>query len=232
MLYRVNVLVTITIFLILAACSDNAPNVPSAPSVPNASEYTILEDMRKRNIKRTVRVELPSRTNEETLRAYAEQIHALSNVDVERTFITYIIAGDHKNQGYWATTHYNPHLRVHMMGATASDYEKIKNTALPKGEVLGAWMSAWGYDHKMIAFKKDGQTYMRSILSPGGSPQDEIYELSQSKKGIKLQSESDKDHHEYFIINPKGNLEYWSENGNYYTTYRAIQQSTAEIPVN
>tara|TARA_B110001450_G_scaffold228177_1_gene227982 strand:- start:17 stop:682 length:666 start_codon:yes stop_codon:yes gene_type:complete len=221
MLNRLNILVAIAILLILVACSDNAPNLP---------EYKIHKETNKGN-KRSVEVELSSRTNEETLITLAEKIHVSSNMDIQRTFIRYRIAGGDKNEPYWATTHYDPDLEVKIFGATASDYEKIKNTALPKGEVLGAWMASWGRDFKIIAYKQDGHTYIREVYG-GGSARDGIYELSQSKEGRKLQDEGGKVHGEYFIINPKGNLEFWSKNGNYYTTYRAIQQSTTEIPVN
>lgn len=77
-------------------------------------------------------------------------------------------------------------------------------------------MANWGYEYKMAAYKNDDQTYIRSIFGDGSSS-DEVYEQSQSEKGIKLQDEGGKERGEYFIINHKGNLEFWSENGNYYT---------------
>ena len=207
MIKKIKLLVAITGLFTLFACSDNASDLP---------KYKITEDTVKGNIKRTVEVELPSRTDEETLRALAEKIRDISNVDVERTFIGYRISGDHKNQSYWATTHYNPSLEVKILGESASDYEKIKNTGLPEGGVLGTWMANWGYEYKMIAYKKGDQTYIRSIFDDGSSS-DEVYEQSQSEKGIKLQDEGGKERGEYFIINPEGHLEFWSENGNYYT---------------
>jgi hypothetical protein len=207
MIKKIKLLVAITGLLTLFACSDNASDLP---------KFKITEDTVKGNIKRTVEVELPSRTDEETLRALAEKIHDLSNVDVDRTFIGYRISGDHKNQTYWATTHYNPGLEINILGESASDYEKIKNTALPEDEVLGTWMANWGYEYKMTAYKKGDQTYIRSTFGDGSSS-DEVYEQSQSEKGIKLQDEGGKERGEYFIINHEGNLNFWSENDNYYT---------------
>ena len=192
------------------------PESTSGAEVKKLPKYKIIEDTVKSNIKRTVEVELSSRTDEEQLRALAEQIYALKDVDVQRTFIGYRIAGEHQNQAYWATTHYDPDLKVKIMGESASDYEKLKNTALPDGDVLGSWMVSWGLEYKAIAYEKDGKTYIRNIHSDG-SQGDRIYELSKSDKGIKLQDESGKDHNEYFIINKNGDLEFWSENGNYYT---------------
>lgn len=211
MIKKIKLLVAITGLLTLIACSDNGPDLP---------KYKITEDTVKGTIKRTVEVELYSRIDEETLRALAEKIHDLSNVEVERTFIGYRVSGDHNNQSYWATTHYNPSLEVNILGESASDYEKIKNAALPEGEVLGAWMANWGYEYKVTAYKKGDQTYIRSIFGDGSSS-DEIYEQSQSEKGIKLQGEGGKERGEYFIINHEGDLEFWSENGNYYTALKS-----------
>ena len=207
MLHKIKTLAVFTVFFILSACSDNVAEMP---------KFKIMEDTVKGNIKRTVEVELLERTNEESLHAIAEHIHGLSSADVQRTFIGYRVKGDHKNQGYWATTHYNPDLKVNILGASASDYGNIKNTNQPEGEILGTWMASWGYEYKMTAFKQDEQTFIKSAYSDGSSS-NELYFLSQSKKGVKLQDQGGKERGEYFIINSKGDLEFWSQNGNYYT---------------
>ena len=232
MFEKLKTVAAVTALLTLAACSDSAVEAPdsvaSESKVSEASEpnsdiaatnvpsYEILEDEVQGTIKRTVEVELSSRTDEKQLKALAEQIYALKDVDVQRTFIGYRIAGEQKSQAYWATTNYDPDLKVKIMGDSGSDYEKVKDAALPDGDVLGSWMISWGLEYKSVAYEKDGKTYMRNIHSDG-SQGDELYEQSKSDKGIKLQDESGKDNNEYFIINKQGDLEFWSDNGNYYT---------------
>lgn len=237
MLNKIKVLAVITAILTLAACSSNITDTDEQKLVEDKiqenteksaepdkvvtiPEYKIIEDTVKRGIKRTVEVELASRTNEEALKALAEKIYGLSDEKVERTFIGFRIAGNDVNQAYWATTHYNPNLKVNILGRNASDYEKVKNAPLPEGEIIGTWLVSRGVDYKMSAYKKDGQTYIQNIHSDG-STSDEVYELTQSDKGIKLQDEGGKDFGEYFIINQKGDLEFWSDNGNYYTAPKA-----------
>lgn len=78
-------------------------------------------------------------------------------------------------------------------------------------------MASRGMDSKVTVYKKNGQVYMREVYDIGALPKDRIYELTESDKGIKLQREGDERRDEYFIINQKGNLEFWSENNNYYT---------------
>lgn len=193
------------------------PKPTQKAEIKNFPEYKIVEDTVKRNIKRTVEVELSSRMDEETLIALAEKIYAMSDAKVERTFITYRLANEGDGTA-WATTHYNPEFKVNIVGATASDYERIKNTNISKGEEIGSWMVSRGMDSKVTAYKKDGQVYIQELYDFGPlSKEDKAYESTQSDKGLKLQDESGKDHNEYFIINKKGDLEFWSDNGNYYT---------------
>lgn len=187
------------------------------PEVEKLPEYKIVEDTVKGDIKRTVEVELSSRMDEESLIALAEKIYALSDAKIERTFITYRLASGGDGSA-WATTHYNPEFEVNIVGATASDYERIKNTNISKGELIGSWMASRGMDSKVTAYKKDGQIYIQELYDFGPlSKEDTVYESTQLDKGLRLQDESGKDHNEYFIINKNGDLEFWSENGNYYT---------------
>lgn len=193
------------------------PEPTQKAEIKNFPEYKIVEDTVKRNIKRTVEVELSSRMDEETLIALAEKIYAMSDAKVERTFITYRLANEGDGTA-WATTHYNPEFKVDIVGATASDYEKIKNTNISKGEEIGSWMVSRGMDSKVTAYKKDGQVYIQELYDFGPlSKEDKVYESTELDEGIKLQSENDKNHNEYYIINKKGDLEFWSDNGNYYT---------------
>lgn len=193
------------------------PEPTQKAEIKNFPEYKIVEDTVKRNIKRTVEVELSSRMDEETLIALAEKIYAMSDAKVERTFITYRLANEGDGTA-WATTHYNPEFKVDIVGATASDYERIKNTNISSGEEIGSWMVSRGMDSKVTAYKKDGQVYIQELYDFGPlSKEDKVYESTQSDKGLKLQDESGKGHNEYFIINKKGDLEFWSDNGNYYT---------------
>ena len=239
MIDKLKVVAAITALMMFTACSDSSTDVAeqtvSEEKVSNAPEqkatqatvqsmpsYEIIEDDVKRDIKRTVEVELSSRTDEETLKALAEQIYALSNAKVKRTFIGYRIAGEDKRQAFWAKTDYDPDLKVIILGKNPADYEAIKNIAPPNGEILGSWMVGDGIDYKITAYNKDGKTYIQTIYDESGSL-DIVYNLSESDKGIKLQSEDERDSDSYYIINEKGDLEFWhDELGNYYTTTQKV----------
>lgn len=230
---KLKVVAAVMALLTLIACSDNESSkseqaVPEV-GVPDPSEqqtsainlpsYEIVEDEVKRNIKRTVEVRLASRTDEDALKIIAEEIYALSNKKVGRTLIGYRIAGEGTDQAFWAKTDYDPDLKVNIMGKNAADYELLKNKPLPEGEILGSWMVSDGFDYKVVVYMKDDKAYMQTTYETKGL--DEEYELTQTDEGIKLQLEDASDFNEYYIINKKGGLEFWSENGNYYTAKKS-----------
>lgn len=211
------------IIVLITACTDSDIEQGSIAVEENvaqveASEYNILEDTVKSNIKRTVEVELPERLDEVELKRLAEHIKGLSNKDVERTFIGYRIAGNDPKQAYWATTHYNPTLKVNIMSEIATNYENMKGKDLPEGDVIGSWMVNRGLEYRMTAYNKDGKTYLQSAYGDGTSS-DEIYFLTETDRGTRI--EEDNDFGEYYLINSEGELEFWSDNGNYYTAKKS-----------
>ncbi|MEN2751967.1 hypothetical protein AAIR29_10020 [Psychrobacter sp. FBL11] len=208
----------------ITACNDSDIEQGSIPVKGNvtqvkAREYNILEDTVKSNIKRTVEVELPERLDEVELKRLAEHIKGLSNKDLERTFIGYRIAGNDPKQAYWATTHYNPNLEVNIMGESATSYESMKGKDLPEGDVIGSWMVEHDLEYRVTAYNKDEQTYLQNAYGDGTSS-DDLYVLSETDRGTKLEEE-DSGFGEYFIINSEGELEFWSDNGNYYTAKKS-----------
>ncbi len=194
---------------LLLSCSENN----------ELSSYKIISDEYKRDIKRTVLVILPSRTNETNLIHISNEIYAQSEQDVQRTFINYRIDNYHKNQSYWATVQYDPTLEIITYGVYSKTYEKLKNTQLSNEKILGEWMSSWGPEHKKIAFYKDKQVYIQNIYS-SGKDMSGPFTQSKIKQGIKLQNNSGESLGEYYIINDMGHLEFWSANGNYYTAQK------------
>ena len=187
--------------------------------VVKAPEYKVLEDEVDGRIKRTVKVELSSRTDEHFLEEIAEEIKKLSKKKVERTFIGYWIAGENKTEGYWATTHYNPDLDVKIMGLSGTDYNKLVNAKTEvDGEIVGKWMINRGaLEYKTVAYKKDNDDKVYLVDQHLTGSTERVYNATETDDGLKLVDVEGNDFGEYFIINSEGELEHWSENGNYYT---------------
>lgn len=178
--------------------------------------YRIILDESKGSIKRTVEIELAERTDKETLKTIARKIKSSELGHYERTFIAYRIKGDNGNT-YWATTHYNPDLEIVILGTTKEDYELLKKETIPNEKIIGQWMAQWGGDYKMVAYTKNGITYIKSPITSGSGSSDKAYQLTSSSRGMILQDEEGKESGAYFLINSSGDLEFWSATRNYYT---------------
>lgn len=83
----------------------------------------------------------------------------------------------------------------------------------PKEEVIGSWLSNyWDTEVKITAYQKGGVVYMKKFSS---QPADEM-EADVLNGKVKLHIKDGKED-EYYLINSEGNLEFWSNSGNYYT---------------
>lgn len=96
-----------------SAISQIAAADASAVSLVAPDIFAVTKDDYMAAIKRTVEVSLSRKATEQELSAIAESIFKARSKDTELTFIGYRI-GD-TTGGYWATTHYNPDLKVEIL---------------------------------------------------------------------------------------------------------------------
>lgn len=191
-----------------------------ATSFAQAADYSIIKDESKGNIKRAVEVVLPERVDQPTLEALAKKIKDSNPTQFQRTFIGWRIKGD-EGGAYWAKTDYVPALTVQFPGSTVADYAKVKATSTTAdGEVFGNWLSTWGYDYKMVGYLKDGKIFIRSTFADGSSGTKEFVAKKVSGKSVLVDAEGS-DFGEYYAVSAKGDLEFWGENGNYYTAKKS-----------
>jgi hypothetical protein len=162
---------------------------------------------------RKVEIQLEERTDTSKLAIIAKRVKATEQREYERTFIGYRLKDE--GDSYWATTHYNPALEIKILGTTQRDHLLLQKKVVTQENVFGSWLVQRGIEHKLVAYRKNGSVFIKAIYSSGEN--EEQFEESSLKAGIKLQDESGKDHGEYYLINQNGDLEFWSENGNYYT---------------
>ena len=87
---------------IIAGIFNSADKLPA---------YTITSNNSLLNEKRSVEVRLEKPATEKELERIAKKIHRM-NKNYKRTFIEYRITG---HQGVWATTHFNPDLKIQII---------------------------------------------------------------------------------------------------------------------
>lgn len=210
-------------FVIFIAIGIMAPkNTPANidnQNIPDSIDYKIIRDESKRDIKRTVEVLLPERVDESTLKALAEKIY----IDgFERTFIGYRIKGEDQDGVYWATTHYDPDLKITFVGSEkAAHNDLIKSELQVDGELIGKWLVNWGYEYKTAFYKKGDQLMMKTLFDDGSS-EDVKLPSNEINGQIRYYDEGGKERGEYYIIAPNGDLQFWSKNGNYYTAPKGL----------
>ena len=105
------------------------------------------------------------------------------------------------------------------MGLSGTAYNKLVNAKTEvDGEIVGKWMINRGaLEYKIVAYKKDDDDKVYLVDQHLTSSTERVYKSTVTDDGLKLVDIEGNDFGEYFIINSKGELEHWSENGNYYT---------------
>lgn len=176
-------------------------------------DYQITMDEAKKNIKRTVEVVLPERVDEPTLKALAETIY---KAGFERTFIGYRLKGE-EDGAYWATTNYNPNLKISFLGSDKEAHNSLISSELQvDGEFIGKWLVNWGYEYKAAIYKKGDQVMMKTLFSDGSGQVAEL-SINEINGQIRYYDEGGEERGEYYIVASNGDLQFWSENGNYYS---------------
>jgi hypothetical protein len=217
----IRIILIASIALLLAGCGDGS----SEPELSKDIKYTISEDAHTRGIKRSVVVILEEKVIKEDLQKLASRIKNSDPSSYQRTFIGYYLKGKDRNNGYWATTHFNPELEVRVLGLSKEEEASLAKPVVssPDRKVLGVWLDDRpGVGAKMtIYYSKEGNLYLESSYSDGSSGTKEMIDFA-IDNGKRIEDKEGSDFGEYFVVNRANQLEFWSKNGNYYTA-KSIQ---------
>lgn len=110
------------VFLVVA-CSMESDNASSGEENGASDLYSIVSDETNAPYKRSVEIVLTQRLNESELESIAREVKEMSANKVDRTFIGYRLESQSSDEAYWATTHYNPELKVRVLGSFADQME-------------------------------------------------------------------------------------------------------------
>ena len=209
-------IILFSISFILFGCGDESS---SGVKIPDDINYSILEDEKLYGIKRSVEVSLNKKVSREVLKEFALSIKESDSRSYQRTFIGYFIAGNDRNQGYWASSHFNPNLEVEIIGLSIEDEKALikKAAPAPEANIIGSWLADRPYiGGKMTLFYTNGKLFLESAYSDGSL---EVKEMAESRDngGKRIYDKGDNIFGEYFIINESNELEFWSKNDHYFT---------------
>ncbi|APC15115.1 hypothetical protein BLL42_05050 [Pseudomonas frederiksbergensis] len=181
------------------------------------TSYTITQDESRAPVKRTVEVELVSRVNEADLALVAKEIFAQGKNKTDRTFIGYRVDGKTKGT-YWATSHYDPDLKVVIRGLTLADFQTLQAFDVAKAypQATGAWIRDDGFGYLMVVYECNGKFFIDSIFPNGEKNTNAVVSKRMPDGGLRL-SEPDNSFGEFYVVDAEGGLQGWSENGVYMT---------------
>ncbi len=178
----------------------------------NGADYTIVKDEHLRRVKRVVNVLLPAPITETDLRKTAFAIHN-QYPDYERTFILYWLPSMEVEGMAWATTHFNPSLKVVIQGMSVDEEESVKQTAL-KADAVGRWLDHTPYIGGAIVIESEGDRLflVRRFADGSGELRWEVRETQfDGRRGFDpVVPRPDKT---FYVIAADGSLEIWDEQG-------------------
>lgn len=191
----------------------------STVSWANDTEYTykVIKESSIPKIKHSLEISLDKKITKDELASLAKKLKG--DDDYERTFIGYVVNKSEVVNGYWATTHFTPKLNVKILGLTIDQEKEMKaesNVGKDK-KIVSSWVDDRPYVGAKITIYEDKKKfYIMSVYGDKSSSTEEV-KISKQKNGRKVETAEENGFGEYFLINEKGALEFWSSTRNYYT---------------
>lgn len=178
----------------------------------SGSDFRVIKD-EVEHLKRSVEVVLPERIDKQQLEALARHIY---QDRPGNTFIGYYIEGE-GDYAYWATAHYNPELDVQILGSSKAQEQSLNDTSSGlEGDVLGRWRVNRGYNSVITLIEAGGEKRLIQRFQDGSEMDNPAQERNVNGQ-TRLSDGIGENNGEYYIIGDDGRLQFWSNNGNYYT---------------
>jgi hypothetical protein len=188
--------------------------------------------------KRIVEVDLSDKASKQTLREISRQIKDGASKQYGYTVISFHLPKEHGDQRdpAWAVVDFpgllggkGEEMSVRFNVLTVEEMSALYRAAtsyLAKTDAVESWLETGVFPGqiKELVQRSDKTMGMRS-LSPGYASSEKDASASEGEKmilakdarGTKVERKEPNEFGEYYIINPKGDLEYWSKNGHFFT---------------
>jgi hypothetical protein len=209
----------VLLFIGVAACKPEQQQPPATMnepttrdtaathSLPSDVSYTILSDEAMPPHKRSLDVLLNKKVSEEILTMIAHDLRGRDARTFERTFIVYYVPGMEVGAGGWATTHFNPDLKVAILGTT-QDQEKTLTSERPAPgrDVVGTWLDDRPFmASRLTIYRSEGQLILEQKYPDGSSGESELHERATSA-GRRFE-EVGRQTGDYFLLDARGDLQ-------------------------
>lgn len=207
--------ILILLVVLISSCGENLKigNYTKEP-LPENFTYVILKDNSNEVLeKNQLEVELSKKLTEGQIATIAEEL--FNSKDKQRRFyISYNIKGDLNNNIYWATSNFDPELKIEIIGSTDVEDIKTSKTDNIKGEIINKWRSEKSLmGATLILYKNDkNKQIMRINWKTGDTSEDEITEST--KNGL-IKYHDGNENGEYYLVQKNGNLGMYGKGGKF-----------------
>lgn len=209
----------VLLFISLAACEPEQQQPPAAMnepptrdatathSLPSDVSYTVLSDEATPPYKRSLDVLLNEKVSEDVLTTIAHELRSRDARTFERTFIVYYLPGMEVGTGGWATSHFNPDLKVAILGTT-QDQELTLTAGRPSPgrDVVGTWLDDRPFMASRLTIYRSGGQLVLEQRYPDGSSGDSRLRERVTPAGRRFE-EVGRQTGDYFLLDARGDLQ-------------------------
>jgi len=219
----------ISLFL-LYSCGQSPQNSETASQQPElvnkVDSYKIISETENVNPKIGINkcnidVELTERISEVKLMRIAYDLRK-TRKSYDYLWIFYYLPDMKIGSGCWATSHFTPDLDVKILGATAEEAAKMKETSdNVDGKIIGKFFEQQYTSCTYVVYKKDNKLFIKTIRKDGTS---DVVEMKRKKidGGIRLDYKEGGYNGEYLILSDKGILEFYNAENKMFTTAQKL----------
>jgi hypothetical protein len=212
------VFLVVIIGVTVTMCSGSNEDKPVEKVTQSVApkSYSITKDEFQEGRPRKVEILLPKRLSDAELADVAKAVRADTKFKAKATFIGFRVEGQ-TDKAYWANASFDPDYKSSLIGLSAKDYQALKTLDLAGyPDKIGSWLRDGALGHLMVLYKRNGKYTIDSIFPSGGKNTNSYQAKKLPDGGLRL-DEPGNDFGEYYVVDAKGNLQGWGENGVYLT---------------
>ncbi len=167
------------ILMVLSGCDDTSSR--EGP-IPADVTYTIINQSSMLNIKKSLDIRLNKKVSEGALKTIALALRESDLKSYERTFIVYYLADMEVGAVGWATSHFNPDLKIRILGLTVEQEQALKQEPEDMSRnVVGRWLDESPFvGNRTTIFQKNGKLYMENVYKDGSRGETELIDKKSS----------------------------------------------------
>ena len=190
------------------SCSSREP---ALDEVVEDVSYEIINASRVPGVQCRLDVRLSRKVGEEALRSIALKLREEESEEYERMFIAYELPGMMPGAGAWATSHFNPDLKVEILGMTIE--ESAQTPAVPGGELVGRWLDQGIVGGWYTIMVRDKNLIGEWKFTDGSSIEEKLIESADS--GRRRFGKKENPYGEYYVIESDGRLGLYDSEGRF-----------------